>query len=81
MFQGANRKELHRKVCDGIYHEPPHLSAACRRLLRKMLRVHPDQRATIAELWRQPWFGLNDNFDDSDQLCRSPGSEAYPRCA
>jgi serine/threonine protein kinase len=70
-LQGKDRKELHRLVCAGSYVEPPGMSAHCRRLLRKMLRVHPDQRATIAELWRQPWFGLHDDLDDPESLSQS----------
>jgi serine/threonine protein kinase len=76
VLQGKDRKELHRLVCAGSYVEPPGMSAHCRRLLRKMLRVHPDQRATIAELWRQPWFGLHDDLDDPESLRESDSGSA-----
>jgi serine/threonine protein kinase len=41
---------------DAGYVPPRHLSEGCRRLLRRMLRTSPAERASIPEIMQNPWF-------------------------
>lgn len=43
------------------YHYPPDkpVSDACKDLLSKIFVVEPEDRITISEIWRHPWFQEN----------------------
>lgn len=50
---------LFRKIAQGRYHVPPYLSSGARRLIDKMLKVHPVDRITVQEIRQDPWFLKN----------------------
>eukprot|EP00197_Chlamydomonas_leiostraca_P011601 CAMPEP_0202876372 /NCGR_PEP_ID=MMETSP1391-20130828/28870_1 /ASSEMBLY_ACC=CAM_ASM_000867 /TAXON_ID=1034604 /ORGANISM="Chlamydomonas leiostraca, Strain SAG 11-49" /LENGTH=885 /DNA_ID=CAMNT_0049558197 /DNA_START=87 /DNA_END=2741 /DNA_ORIENTATION=+ len=63
----------------------PSLSTDCVDVLRRMLKTDPNQRATMADIQRHPWFltalpegaGLmNDLFLAEDAACLSPQSQS-----
>ena len=59
-FYDKNQAHLYKKIKQGRYsfHAKTwgHTSLSVRDLIRKMLTVDPDERASCAELLRHPWF-------------------------
>ena len=53
---------------DAGYVPPRHLSEGCHRLLRRMLRANPRERATIPVIMQNPWF-LQDCPEVSTAAC------------
>jgi serine/threonine protein kinase len=59
-FRQNDREQLKRAVVKGTYPEPDHLSANLVDLLRRMLTVDPNHRATLAEVMRHRYVqGVN----------------------
>ena len=46
-FDDPNTAELYRKIAEGNYELPVHISSTLASLLRAILNVNPDNRATI----------------------------------
>lgn len=49
-FDDPNTSELYRKIAEGKYEVPEHLSPTLRSLLRVVLNVNPEKRATIKQI-------------------------------
>ena len=58
-FDEENIPSLFRKIKEGIYVIPSHLSESSKHLLSRILVVDPLKRATIAEIRQHPWFQKN----------------------
>eukprot|EP00039_Didymoeca_costata_P032933 m.39939 g.39939 ORF g.39939 m.39939 type:complete len:510 (-) comp9611_c0_seq1:1400-2929(-) len=50
---------LFKKIRDGIFTLPEHLSDGARDLVSRMLQVNPLQRLTIAQIRSHPWFAID----------------------
>lgn len=55
-FDDENIPNLFRKIKNGIYSLPHHLSPGARDLIPRMLLTNPMKRITIAEIRQHPWF-------------------------
>ncbi|XP_011010304.1 PREDICTED: SNF1-related protein kinase catalytic subunit alpha KIN10-like isoform X1 [Populus euphratica] len=55
-FDDENIPNLFKKIKDGIYTLPSHLSPGARDLIPRMLVVDPMKRMTIPEIRQHPWF-------------------------
>lgn len=55
-FDDDNIQRLLKKVQVGNYHMPQHLPADLRNLIASMLTVDPDQRITLEQIKKHPWF-------------------------
>uniref|UniRef100_A0A2P2JJP5 non-specific serine/threonine protein kinase n=3 Tax=Rhizophora mucronata TaxID=61149 RepID=A0A2P2JJP5_RHIMU len=58
-FDDENIPNLFRKIKDGIYTLPSHLSPGARDLIPRMLVVDPMKRMTIPEIRQHPWFQVH----------------------
>lgn len=50
---------LFKKIAQGSYHMPSHISPGAARLIKRMLQVSPMQRTTIQEIRQDAWFNVN----------------------
>jgi len=50
---------LFKKIREGIYTFPPHVSPECKQLISAMLAVDPLKRITVAEIREHPWVKQN----------------------
>jgi hypothetical protein len=59
---------------DGIYSLPSHLSDGAKRLISKMLITNSEERATIPQIFDDPWFKLElpDYLDPTGATQRVP---------
>lgn len=57
-FDDENETNMYKKIKDGIYILPSHLSLEARDLICQMLWSDPSQRVTISEIKQHPWFQL-----------------------
>eukprot|EP00891_Asterochloris_glomerata_P001387 jgi/Astpho2/1387/Aster-06242 len=55
-FDDENIPNLFKKIKNGIYNLPSHLSPGARDLIPRMLLVDPLKRITIPEIRQHPWF-------------------------
>ncbi|XP_050380577.1 CBL-interacting serine/threonine-protein kinase 25-like [Argentina anserina] len=55
-FHDENAMRTYRKVFKAEYRFPPWISGDARRLIRKLLVVDPENRASVSELMKDPWF-------------------------
>lgn len=58
-FDDKSLSALHEKIKSGKFAVPLHLTPECQNLLKVMIEVDPQKRATIAEIMAHPWTGLN----------------------
>jgi len=58
-FDDENIRSLFRKIKNGIYTIPPHVSSGARDLISKMLVVDPLKRITIQQIMQHPWYRTN----------------------
>jgi len=58
-FEDPYIPDLYKKIREGIYTFPPHVSAECKQLISSMLAVDPLKRITIAEILEHPWVKQN----------------------
>ncbi|KAH7279953.1 hypothetical protein KP509_37G045000 [Ceratopteris richardii] len=58
-FDDENIPNLFKKIKDGIYTLPSHLSAGAKDLILRMLLVDPLKRITIPEIKQHPWFRVH----------------------
>ena len=54
-FEHESTAELYKLVQGGKYDEPAHLSGEARDLLKRMMRVDPEQRLTIHQIRKHPF--------------------------
>jgi len=63
-FNESNDSELYRKKIEGKFSISKHISKEAQDLLKKIIKVNPEQRIKIADLKKHPWFKLaNINFN------------------
>jgi 5'-AMP-activated protein kinase, catalytic alpha subunit len=55
-FDDENIPNLFKKIKNGVYTLPTHLSPGARHLISRMLLVDPLRRITIPEIRQHPWF-------------------------
>jgi 5'-AMP-activated protein kinase, catalytic alpha subunit len=55
-FDDENIPNLFKKIKNGVYTLPTHLSPGARHLISRMLLVDPLKRITIPEIRQHPWF-------------------------
>ena len=55
-FDDENIPNLFKKIKNGVYVLPTHLSPGARHLISRMLLVDPLKRITIPEIRQHPWF-------------------------
>ncbi|WVN88832.1 uncharacterized protein L203_104046 [Cryptococcus depauperatus CBS 7841] len=58
-FDDEHIPTLFKKIENGVFHIPSHVSDHARHLLKRMLEVDPLKRATIAEIRQMPFFQEN----------------------
>ncbi|WVQ83879.1 hypothetical protein IAT38_006023 [Cryptococcus sp. DSM 104549] len=58
-FDDEHIPTLFKKIENGVFHIPSHVSEGARHLLKRMLEVDPLKRATIAEIRQMPFFQEN----------------------
>ncbi|WVQ97489.1 hypothetical protein IAU59_004603 [Kwoniella sp. CBS 9459] len=58
-FDDEHIPTLFKKIENGVFHIPSHVSDPARHLLKRMLDVDPLKRATIAEIRQMPFFQEN----------------------
>ncbi len=46
-------------IADGIYSLPSHLSDGARRLIARMLVTNSEERATVPQIFEDPWFKVD----------------------
>ncbi|XP_063073615.1 NUAK family SNF1-like kinase 1 [Engraulis encrasicolus] len=77
-FDGADHKKLIRQISNGEYREPTQSSDA-RGLIRWMLMVNPERRATVEDIANHWW--VNWGWKSSVCDCEAPkGSDGAPGC-
>ena len=59
-FNDENNQILYRKILDGKYEVPYHLSPGAKDLLSKIIETNPSKRITIEEIKNHSWFNLVD---------------------
>lgn len=57
-FDDENIPNLFKKIKNGVYTLPTHLSPGARHLISRMLLVDPLKRITIPEIRQHPWFAV-----------------------
>ncbi|CAF0868718.1 unnamed protein product [Rotaria sordida] len=75
-FDSNNLAELRKHVLAGQYRLPFYISADCSSIISHMLTVDPNQRYTINDIKKHPWF-MSDNSDASDITCQT---QSIPNC-
>lgn len=59
-FNGNSNKEIIKAICEGKFSYPPtiekQLSREVKDLIQKILVVDPQERYTIADIERHPWY-------------------------
>ncbi|OWZ41836.1 carbon catabolite-derepressing protein kinase [Cryptococcus neoformans] len=58
-FDDEHIPTLFKKIENGVFHIPSHVSEPARHLLKRMLEVDPLKRCTIAEIRQMPFFQEN----------------------
>ena len=54
-FQEANDSETLTMIMDVKYSIPPHVSPLCHDLISRMIVFHPENRAIVEEIEKDPW--------------------------
>ncbi|CAF2816898.1 unnamed protein product [Rotaria sp. Silwood2] len=75
-FDSNNLAELRKYVLAGQYRLPFYISSDCSSIISYMLTVDPNQRYTISDIKKHPWFILN-SLDASDTTCQT---QSIPDC-
>jgi 5'-AMP-activated protein kinase, catalytic alpha subunit len=57
-FDDENIPNLFKKIKNGVYTLPTHLSPGARHLISRMLLVDPLKRITVPEIRQHPWFSV-----------------------
>ena len=57
-FDDENLSKLYSKILRGEFTIPPHVSADCADLLRKMLVTNPNERITLEQIQQHPWMKI-----------------------
>ncbi|KAJ8382812.1 hypothetical protein SKAU_G00035900 [Synaphobranchus kaupii] len=81
-FDGGDHKSLIRQITNGEYREPAQSSDA-RGLIRWMLMVNPDRRATVEDIANHWWvnWGWKSSVCDCESQRDAPGAGGSPMLA
>ncbi|XP_027789676.1 sperm motility kinase-like [Marmota flaviventris] len=55
-FRASTKKSLRRRILQGSFHIPGHVSQGARSLILQILRVDPRQRPTLEQVMGHPWL-------------------------
>lgn len=68
-FKGSNDTELYRKIQQGIYNVPQHVTIGAKSLILKILKLDPNRRPSCFDILQDPWLnssGIFMNKPDED---------------
>ena len=68
-FDGGENSEVYKKIIDGNYTVPSHVSGQARDLIYKVLNTNPRKRITISQIKNHPWIKL---YGNSINLMKGP---------
>ena len=57
-FEDEDNEVLYKKITEGKFKTPKHLSDCCKDFLYKILNVNPNKRYTIEQIKNHPWFNI-----------------------
>lgn len=57
-FEDDDNEELYKKICEGKFTIPKHVSEQAKDLIKKVLTTDPDKRISIYQIKLHPWFNL-----------------------
>ncbi|CAG9328242.1 unnamed protein product [Blepharisma stoltei] len=66
-FKGNGDKELYRKIQQGYFMIPQHVSLSAKSLISRILKVDPTKRPKVSEILQDPWFSSPSNFTVSTE--------------
>lgn len=55
-FEDPNTRKLYKKILKGVYQAPTMISENAKDLIEKILKTDPDQRYSIEDIKKHPWF-------------------------
>ena len=58
-FDDPDTQELYKKIMNGDYSIPAHVSPEGRQLIKLILNIDPEKRYTIEQIRSHPWYRLN----------------------
>jgi len=61
-FRGSNDTELYRKIQQGYFTVPQHVSAGAKSLILKILKLDPSRRPSVADVLKDPWLNTSGIF-------------------
>ncbi|XP_077897258.1 sperm motility kinase 2B-like [Ictidomys tridecemlineatus] len=67
-FRASTKKSLRRRILQGSFHIPGHMSQEARSLILQILRVDPTQRPTLEQVMGHPWLSQD---EDLSPICPS----------
>ena len=59
-FNENNNKDLYKKIIEGKFQMPKNISKDAQDLLKKIIKVNPEERIKIKDIKNHPWFKLAD---------------------
>ncbi|KAH0789339.1 CAMK family protein kinase [Histomonas meleagridis] len=68
----SNTSIMLRQILKGLYTIPSYVSSDCRELIGQMMRVNPQERASIEDVLKHPWLKIADKLPiarKSSQVC------------
>ena len=65
-FEGSENNELYKKIIDGKYSIPSHVSSQGRELIYQMLNTNPKKRINISQIKKHPWVKFYSNGLNND---------------
>ena len=65
-FEGSENNELYKKIIDGKYSIPSHVSSQGRELIYQMLKTNPKKRINISQIKKHPWVKFYSNGLNND---------------
>ena len=65
-FKAPNLEELHKLILKGEFNFPVELSPEAQDLIRKLIRLNPNDRITFPQMFSHAWL-KETNEDDDDE--------------
>lgn len=75
-FEDRNSDKLYKKILNGVFEVPEHLSRECRDLLSKILTVNPSKRIGLEDIKNHPFLALASpvyHVEDDDRFDTQSG--------
>jgi serine/threonine protein kinase len=76
-FNERSNSELYKKIIEGKFNISKHISKEAQDLLKKIIKVNPEQRIKIADLKKHPWFKLA-NINSNIHCGLNPKEIVFP---